>query len=131
MTILNRKAARTSLYNLLIATSAFQAGFKSLTKDTEGQSPIFTIESVASNPTDDPVNDSVFKFAVGVWVLRENADAAEDQIDDLNETVTAAVMSWYTANFYQESQSDYADLDDGQWRVEWFFVEINWQENYT
>jgi len=133
-TITSRRDARDSLTALLTTISGFQAVYDHLPKSIDGQSPVCSIESMSQFPRfEGSAVEEAFQFVVGVWVLRASgsanvdAGAAEDTLDALAQSVAQAVQGWANAVFYQPSQTDYADMENGQYRVEWHFVAVDWQ----
>ena len=125
--ISNRKDARNSLVAALTAVPGFQAVFNHLPKDFDGQSPVCTIDGVSQYPQFMPAIFETFQFAVGVWVRRDDAATAEDQIDDLAQSVAQTIAAWHNGTFYQPSEATYEELESGQYRVEWHFVQVDWE----
>lgn len=126
--ISNRKDARNSLATALGTITGFQAVYDHLPKGFDGQSPVCTIDAVSQYPDlASAPGTETFQFAVGVWVRRDDAAAAEDTLDDLAQDVAEAVEAWHNGIFYQASEATYEELESGQYRVEWHFVQVDWE----
>lgn len=128
MTMENRKDARAALVSLIdTGITQLQSTFGSLPKKTGGVSPFCTVESGPAGYDFFP-DESKFGLIVGMWVLRDDADAAEDLLDDLAQDLAQVVETWHTATFTQESQPDYEFLEGRyDYRVEWHFISVNWE----
>jgi len=128
MTLHNRKTPRAALAAAITTNiTQLQSVFKSLPKKPAGVSPFCTVESGPATYQFSP-DENKFGFVVGMWVLRDDADAAEDLLDDLAQDLAQVVDTWHTATFSQESQTDYAMLDGKyDYRVEWHFVTVEWE----
>lgn len=127
MSILNRKDARAGLIAQMQAIPAFEAVHDHLPKDLEGKSPVCTVESGPAVYRWEPAHYNTFQFIVGVWVRRDDAGTAEDLLDDLAQDVAEAVYAWHTAEFVDPSAPDYEEIDGVLYRVEWFFVSVEWE----
>ena len=130
--ISNRKDARDSLVTALTTVTGWQAIFDHLPVDLQGQSPVCTVEAASQMTTFDPAVSETFQFIVGVWVLRASKDGsdaagAEDALDGLAQDVTEIVQAWHNGIFYQPSEATYEELENGQYRVEWFYVQVDWE----
>jgi hypothetical protein len=130
--ISNRKDARDSLVTALETITGFQEHYDHLPVDLQGQSPVCTVEAVSQMTTFDPAVTETFQFIVGVWVIRaseagSDAANAEDTLDGLAQDVTEIVQTWHNGIFYQPSEATYEELENGQYRVEWFYVSVDWE----
>ena len=125
--ISNRKDARNSLVTALEAITGFQEVYDYLPKDFGGQSPVCTVDGLSQFPQFEPAVMETFQFAVGVWVNRAAAATAEDTLDDLAQDVAEVIQDWHNGFFFQPSECTYEELEDGQYRVEWHFVQVDWE----
>ena len=126
--ISNRKDARNSLVTALQTITGFQAVYDHLPKTFSGQSPVCTVDAISQFPDfNAPALAETFQFAVGVWVDRGDAAASEDLLDDLAQDVAEVVQGWHNSIFYQPSEATYEELERGQYRVEWHFVQVDWE----
>lgn len=126
--ITNRKDARASLVTALQTVSGFQAVYNHLPKSFDGQSPVCTVDGLSQFPDfNAPAAAETFQFSVGVWVRRDDAAAAEDLTDDLAQAVAEVVYGWHNGLFFQPSEATYEELESGQYRVEWHFVQVDWE----
>lgn len=126
----NRADARAALLaELQAGVTAAQEFFDHLPADPAGVSPFITIESDGVDYQAEPAIYSNFRFVVGAWVERENPATAEDITDLLAYQIGAAVLGWHNARFWQPSDTQYfpADIWPGQWRVEFFYLQIDWE----
>lgn len=126
--ISNRKDARNSLVTALTAITGFQAVYDHLPKTFNNQSPVCTVYSISQFPDfNAPALTETFQFAVVVWVVRDDAATAEDQLDDLAQDVAEVVYGWHNGLFFQASEVDEVILEKGQYLVEWHFVQVDWE----
>ena len=126
--ITNRKDARNSLVTALTAITGLQVIYDHLPKTFSGQSPICTVDAISQFPDfNAPAVTETFQFAIGIWVDRADAGAAEDLLDDLAQDVAEVVLAWHNGIFYQPSEATYEELEKGQYRVEWHFVQVDWE----
>ena len=132
--ISNRKDARNSLVTALQTITGFQVVFDHLPKDAGGQTPFCCVDSMGQYPQflGSAVAET-FQFAVGVWIKRGSAgdsisaETVEDTLDDLAQDVAEVVQDWHNGIFYQAAECDYETLDDGTYRVEWHYVQVDWE----
>lgn len=125
-----RSEARASLLTALeTGVTQAQEHYPYLPTNPAGLSPYITIESDGAEYTWTPADYNRFRFVVGAWVVRDDPEDAEDLLDTLAQQIGTTVQSWHNATFWQPSRPDYVDGDNypGQWRVEWFFVEVDWE----
>jgi len=127
MTVQNRKTARASLLAALETITAFAEVYDYLPKDLSGLSPVCTIESGPADYAWLPSDQNMFKFIVGVWVRRDDAEDAEDLLDDLSYAVAGVIQDWHSATFYQESDPGYDLIDQVYYRSEAHFVSVEWE----
>ncbi len=126
----NRAAARAALFaELQTGVTSAQAFFDHLPPDPAGVSPFVTVESDGVHYEAEPAIYNKFRFVIGAWVERSNAETAEGVSDTLALEIGAAVLGWHKAEFTQPSEMQYfpADIWPGQWRVEFFFIQIEWE----
>ena len=132
--ISNRKSARESLVTALQTITGLQAVFDHLPKDLHGQSPICIVFATSQMTEFMPAVMERFQFVVEVWAYRDGAagasmDAAgaEDVIDDLAQDVTEVIAGWHNAFFYQPSEAGYEIMENGSYKVETFYVQVDWE----
>lgn len=127
MALPSRRTYREGFAQKLDDLGIFEEVLEYLPKKLSGKSPIATVESAPANRTTSPADEAEFKLIVGLWVRRSVAADAEDLLDDLEQDVAELVATWDTAEYYQESSTDYVDTTDdqgGQYRVEWLFIRV-------
>lgn len=79
----SRKAKRQALASLLGEIDTFVAGYDHQVKDFKGISPIYTVHSAGTRGAYVGYAEEYHRFAVNVIWKRGDADATEDNIDDL------------------------------------------------
>jgi hypothetical protein len=127
---MNRKELRTALVAALNtyfgADVALIVGH--LPKSLGGKSPVITVESGPTMPLryatpDEPQNVGII---FGLWILREDAASAEDQLDDLAERFIPALDADFNVSWPHESKPEYLQVDGKDYRVEWYDALIEW-----
>ena len=136
MTVPNRKSLRSDLVTKLKAQVTLLANdsdgtvhvFDHLVKNLNGLSPVCTIESGPTNYdlSGDSEASHAMGFIIGNWIKRDDADAAEDTLDDLIVAEVGTLRKEYNAKFTQPSMPDYETLDGVEYRIEFFAVEIDY-----
>lgn len=125
----DRAEARASLFAALqTGVTAGQTFEKHLPANPSGTSPIITVESDGALTTEEPAEYNNFRFVIGAFVERSDPATAEDVSDLLQMQIAQTVKLWHNAKFWRWSTMDYLKGDNypGQWRVEWFYVEVDW-----
>jgi hypothetical protein len=127
---LNRKALRTDLKSKLEAALVVGVGvaavYESLPKSLGGQSPVITIESGPSTPTVTPEEPQSAGIIMCLWVRRDDADTAEDGLDDFMDAVIRALDANYNYDWAKPTGPDY-EIDDGVlYRIEWLNLTFQW-----
>jgi hypothetical protein len=123
---LNRKGLRSDLKTKLSTLTGVAGVFKSLPKSPNGLSPIITIESNGSLPTSTPSAPQAVGIVIGIAARRDDADTAEDAIDDILDLVIAKLDKEYNYTLDGPTRTDYEVLDGVTYRLEWIEATFEW-----
>jgi tRNA A58 N-methylase Trm61 len=127
---MNREALRADLKSkletALVVGVGVAAVYSYLPKTLGGQSPVITIETGPSTPSNTPDEPQQVGLILGLWIDRTDASAAEHQLNDFAEAVIDVIFDNYNAVWIRPTETDYA-IDEGKpYRLEWHEISVEW-----
>lgn len=124
----NRKSLREAVKATLTTGlgSTVSLVTESLPKKLDGRSPVVTIESGATRLIGTPDEPGWVGLTIGIFVRRDDADAAEDLLDTITDSVIDALDAAYNVTWPNETEPDYIVEAGVVYRVEWHEVSIQW-----
>lgn len=127
--LVSRKGAREELA-AVIGTGIPQltAVYGYAPKDPQGISPFCTVESWRHHYQFHPAIENKFGFLVKIWVKREDAETAEEQLDDLALDLAVVIRRWHNVHFATPSETGYEQVDNDSYRTEIHYVEVDYDE---
>lgn len=127
--LVSRAEARASLVAALTAGCPSAQGVLSSLPDNPQISPFLSVESAGAFVQWEPAIYNQFRFIIGVYINRIDPDDTEDILDQLALEIAQTIGGWHNGEFFQMSDADYlpADVWPGQWRFEFFFVQVDWE----
>jgi len=125
---MNRAELRSTVRSTIIDVMGIPPSnvFKYMPKKLDGMSPVITIEVGRSSPSHTPAEPSWPGLLIGLWILREDAEEAEDELDTLSDNFIDAITDRYNVQWDNFTEPDYLIIDGNHYRVEWHSMLFEW-----
>jgi hypothetical protein len=127
MSVSSRKTIREGVaLGIQTDITAFQAVYNYLPKAFDGQSPVCTVESGPLSHQSTPDDPEKINLIIGIFVRRDDAATAEDQLDDLAQSLWDFLETKHNAEPLFSSDPGYAEIDGILYRYEWHPITLQW-----
>jgi hypothetical protein len=131
---MNTRALREDVYTNLVAEftdadpelARVAKVFKCLPKKVDGASPCIMFETGPSRPSHTPEDMSLVGITFGLWILRDDADTAEDMLNDLEDDFIDFMNEHYNCSWVRDTEPGYEEVDGKVYRVSWHEIQCEW-----